>query len=439
MTAKAVPAGGSPFLTRTHLSMHAQAGEFAAAELAPRVEAMESKGTHADTDLAKLMGALGWFGVLVAPAYGGTGAGHVARTIVQEELAKVSAAAAAIHQASLIPAAALETLGTEEQKHKWLPPIAQGLLFPTIAVTEPASGSHLLGMATTARRKGRQWLIRGQKVFVGNSGISDLHIVIARTGRPGSQRSLSAFLVEGDRPGITITEPPRVGLHGFTTGTLTLDGVRVPAENLLGNRGDGLAAAHVGSVVVGRPNFAAIALGLHHRLLNETLRFLTDRPRYDATLAHLPVVRHHLGEMKLRLLAAEALTYHAAHLLDQGVPCDEWLIASKAEGKQAVIASLQQAEDLHGGQAVRAHSTLDRLNRDTRHIPAPAGPDDIQLLRLGESVRGAGRTQWSEFYIRRTKPSAPLPKATAPATNAGGPRAHQPLTTSNPSGGDIDR
>jgi alkylation response protein AidB-like acyl-CoA dehydrogenase len=439
MTAIDVPAERSPFLTRAHLAMPAQAREFADAELAPRVEAMEHKGTHTDTDLAKLMGALGWFGLLVAPAYGGSGAGHVARTVLLSELAEVSGAAAAILQASLIPTTALEVLGSAEQKRRWLPPIAQGLLFPTIAVTEPATGSHLLGMATTARRKGRHWLIRGQKVFVGNSGISDLHIVIARTGKPGYQRSLSAFLVEADRPGITLTEPPRVGLHGFTTGTLTLDGVRVPAENLLGNRGDGLAAAHVGSVVVGRPNFAAIALGLHHRLLDETARFLAHRPRYDATLAHLPVVRHHLGEMKLRLLAAEALTYHAAHLLDQGAACDEWLIASKASGKQAVIASLQQAEDLHGGQAVRAGTTLDRLNRDIRHLPAPAGPDDIQLLRLGESVRGADRTQWSEFYIRRTKPSVPLSKATAPATSAGNPHAHQPLTTSNPSGGDIDR
>jgi alkylation response protein AidB-like acyl-CoA dehydrogenase len=111
--------------------------------------------------------------------------------------------------------------------------------------------------------------------------------------------------------------------------------------------------------------------------------------------------------MKLRLLAAEALTYHAAHLLDQGAACDEWLIASKAEGKQAVAASLQQAEDLHGGQAVRAGTILDRLDRDVRHLPAPAGPDDIQLLRLGESARSANRTQWSEMYVERTSPAVP--------------------------------
>jgi alkylation response protein AidB-like acyl-CoA dehydrogenase len=407
MTATDVPAGTAPFLTPAHRALRTQAKEFAAAELVPRVKAMEDKGTHADTDLATLMGALGWFGVLVAPTHGGSGAGHVARTLLLTELAEVSGAAAAILQASLIPTAALEALGTTEQKQRWLPPIAQGLLFPTIAVTEPATGSHLLGMATTARRKGRHWLIRGQKVFVGNSGISDLHVVIARNGKPGYQRSLSAFLVEADRPGITLTEPPRVGLHGFTTGTLTLDGVRVPADNLLGQPGEGLAAAHVGSVVVGRPNFAAIALGLHHRLLHETTQFLTRRPRYDATLADLPVVRHHLGEMKLRLLAAEALTYHAAHLLDQGAACDEWLIASKAEGKQAVAASLQQAEDLHGGQAVRAGTILDRLDRDVRHLPAPAGPDDIQLLRLGESARSANRTQWSEMYVERTSPAVP--------------------------------
>lgn len=417
MTAIAEALGAQPFLSAAHTALRAQVREFTEVELAPRVEGMERRGTHKDTAVAQLMAGLGWFGVLISPSHGGTGAGHVARTVIQEELAKVSGTAAAIHQASLIPAAALEAMGTPEQKRDWLPPIALGHRFPTVAVTEPDTGSHILGMATTARRKGRQWLIHGRKTFVGNSGLGGPHLVIARTGRPGNPRSLSAFLVDGDRPGITVAEPNRVGLHGFTTGTLTLDNVRVPANNLLGRQGDGLAAAHIGSVVVGRPNFAAIALGLHHSLLTTTAGFLTGRPRYNATLAHLPVVQHHLGEMTMRLMSAQALTYQAVHLLDQGVPCDEWLIASKAASKQAVIASLQQAEDLHGGHAVRAGTLLDRLHRDIRHMPAPAGPDDIQLLRLGQSARGADRAQWSEMYVQRTRPPQPQSKISVQAAH----------------------
>lgn len=404
MTALASDLSGMhPYLTGAHLALHREAEEFAREVIAPRVPAMEAKGTHADREIAHLMGERGWFGVLLPQAFGGVDAGHVARSVLLTTLSRHTAAgaAAAILQASLIPTGAIEALGSEPQNRTWLPPIAAGAVFPTVAVTEPVSGSHLLGMASTARRRRKHWQVTGVKCFVGNSGISGLHLVVARTGRPGDKRSLTAFLIEADRPGLTVTQPPLIGLHGFTAGTLTLDRVDVPHDNVLGDVGDGLEAAHIGSVVIGRPNFAAIALGLHQQVVDTTTRFLTTRPRYDATLADLDVVRHHLGEMKLRLMNAQVSAFHAVDLLDRGLPCDDWLISSKVGGKQAVASSLAQAQDLHGGQAVRADYPLERLARDIAHIPAPAGPDDIQLLRLGARAR-PHHHQWSAQYLLRT-------------------------------------
>lgn len=395
-----------PYLTAEHLALRNQAREFAQAEIQPRIARLEAAGTHADRDLPRLMGALGWFGVLVGPEYGGMSAGHVGKSVLLAEISYVSGAAGAILQASLIPTLALDYLGSDEQKRQWLPRIARGSSFPTIAVTEPERGSHVLGMSSVAERDGDEWVLSGQKCFVGNSGIADLHLVVVRTGDPGHDRSLSAFLVESDRPGVAVTQPLFVGLHGFTTGTLLLDGVRVPADNLLGSVGDGLEATHIASIVCGRPNLAAVALGLHRRVLEVTKGFLTSRPRYHASLADLPIPADRLAHMQSRFMCAQVVEHDAVRRLDLAMPCDAELCNAKLVNNQAANEAVMAARGLHGGYAARADNVLDRLDRDIRHMGAPAGPDDIQLVRLRQGVIGPHRPQWSQRYLQKMRRSA---------------------------------
>lgn len=324
------------YLTDDHLRLRDQAREFGHSVIAPYVPDMEAAGTHADRELPRLMGELGWCGVFIGAEYGGMGLDHLAKTITIAETAYFSGAAGGILQASYIPNLAIQYLGNEEQKQLWLPQIAAGLLWPTIAVTEPDSGSHVLGMDGTARRKGKEWIINARKSFIGNSGIAGLHVVVVRTGKPGDPRSLSAFLVEADRDGIEVSQPDLVGMHGFTCGNVDLRNVRVPATHLLGDVGDGLAAAYTASVVCGRPNLAATALGLHHRVVDETIDFLNGRQRKTGKhhrqtrkLSELPVVGYRLADMQSRLMTGERLVYDAVHLLDEGRSCDAELVQSK--------------------------------------------------------------------------------------------------------------
>ena len=220
-----------------------------------------------------------------------------------------------------------------------------------------------------------------------------------KTGSAASPRTSRVFRQSDWSDG---TQPPFIGLHGFSAGTLRLRGVCVPEDNLLGQVGEGLDAAYLASIVCGRPNFAAVALGLHRRVMDTTIEFLLNRPRRGGYLADHSVVRHHLAEMTSRLMTAEFVAMNAVHLLDRGVPCDAELVNSKLVNNRAAVASITDAKTLHGGYATRTDYPLNRLDRDVQHLAAPAGPDDIQLLRLGEKAAGTKHRQWSELIIRHT-------------------------------------
>jgi alkylation response protein AidB-like acyl-CoA dehydrogenase len=257
-------------------------------------------------------------------------------------------------------------------------------------------------MTTTAsRRRDGSWVLNGRKTFIGNSGIAGLHLVIARTGRSDNRdpQALSAFLVEADRSGVSVEAQPFTGLHGFSAGDLLLRHVHVPAASLLGGeKGNGMSAAYGASMVCGRLNLAALAVGLHRRLLDDTVAFVRTRPRRGRHLSDEPVVRNRVAEIQSGLMAAELAVHHPSALLDQCVPCDPALINAKLTAKRAAVAASQQAADLFGGYAVRADYPLARLDRDIRHVAAPAGPDDLQLLRLGQDALGVPRQQWSAHF-----------------------------------------
>jgi alkylation response protein AidB-like acyl-CoA dehydrogenase len=245
----------SAFLTIAHEELRAEVRSFAETVVAPRVATMEQT-KEIDRELSRLIAEQGWIGATVDDTYGGMAAGHVAKTIIIEELSRVSGAMGAMAQASQLGVAKIIHFGNEQQKRTWLPRVADGTCLPTIAVTETASGGHVLGMRTTAERRDGGYVLNGHKVFVGNSHVGDLHGVVARTGEGSG--GLSAFLVESERPGFSLAPyPETMGLHGFSFGELVFADCRVPAANMLGSPGDGLAVAYSSSVLYGRPNLAA--------------------------------------------------------------------------------------------------------------------------------------------------------------------------------------
>jgi acyl-CoA dehydrogenase len=232
----------SYFTTHRHDRLREQVREFAESKVRPLVSEMEA-AKSVQYMLSRLIARQGWIGVTISREYGGMGLGHLAKTIIIEELSRVSGAMGAMVQASQLGVAKILHFGSEEQKNNWLPAIASGDCLPTIAVTEPDSGGFVLGMEATAERDGDNYLLNGRKVYIGNSHVGDVHGVVVRTG--SGSAGLSAFLVESGSPGLSLA-PHRaaMGLHGFSFGELIFSDCRVPAANRLGSEGDGLAVAY---------------------------------------------------------------------------------------------------------------------------------------------------------------------------------------------------
>jgi alkylation response protein AidB-like acyl-CoA dehydrogenase len=358
-------------------------------------------------ELSRLIARQGWIGVTIGREYGGMGLGHLAKTIIIEELSRISGAMGAMVQASQLGVAKIVHFGNAEQKDTWLPAIVSGDCLPTIAVTEAEAGGHVLGMTASAVRDGDDYILNGSKVYVGNSHVGDLHGVVVRTG-PGS-RGLSAFLVESDRPGFSLgPQQPAMGLHGFSFGELIFDNCRVPASNLLGAEGDGLPVAYSSSVLYGRANLTAVSLGIHRAILEETTAFSIARQRYGKPLHEVPSIKLKLGQMQSRLMTARLAAYHAVHLLDNGLPCDAELMNAKLVNVESALDSARNAMEIHAACGLFTDRPVERYLRDAHHIFAPAGTSDVQLLRLGEVALGTSKGQWSErlAHLVRTESEA---------------------------------
>lgn len=392
------------FTTDCHDRLRQQVREFAESEVRPLIPEMESAKTvqHA---LSRLIARQGWIGVTIGREYGGMGLGHLAKTIIIEELSRVSGAMGAMVQASQLGVAKILHFGSETQKKNWLPAIASGECLPTIAVTEPDSGGFVLGMEASAVRDGDDYVLNGRKIYIGNSHVGDVHGVVVRTG--SGSRGLSAFLVESGLPGLSLGPfKQAMGLHGFSFGELIFSGCRVPSANRLGAEGDGLAVAYSSSVLYGRPNLTAVSLGIHQAIVDETVAFARARQRYGKPIAELPSLKLKLGQMQSRLMTARLAAYHATHLLDSGAACDAELINAKLINVEYALDSARSAMEIHSAAGLFTDRPIERYLRDAFHIFAPAGTSDIQLLRLGETALGTTKGSWSQRFAEVSAASA---------------------------------
>lgn len=386
-------------ISRHHAGLRRDVVAFVDNHLRPRIETMEAS-RKVDTALARMIAKHGWIGATISRRWGGMNIGHTGKTVIIEELSRASGAAGAIAQASQLGVAMIDHFGSKDQKKKWLPRIAAGECLPTIAVTDPDSGGNVLGMSGTAVRDGAEYVLNGRKVHVGNSHVGDLHGVVMRTG--DGSRGLSAFLVEADRDGCQV-EPfsEALGLHGFSFGEIVFDNCRVPVSNRLGEEGDGLAAAFSSSILYGRPNLAAVSLGIHRAIVEETAAYTEVRRPYGEPLHKLDNIKQRLGAMQSRLVTATLLAYQAVCALDKGRECDQDLINAKLVNAELVRDSARDAMDVHAAAGLTTSRPLQRYLRDAEHPVAPAGTSDVQRLRLAEFALGVSKQRWSHRLANR--------------------------------------
>ena len=358
--------------------------EFAEREITPGIEAMEETGNF-PVELLKPMAKLGITGLIAPQDYDGIGLGYLARTIVLEELARVCAAVAMGLQVHHMAIAALKDFGTEEQKKKYIPPLARGETMGCVAVTEPSGGSDVLGMQSTAELKDDRWILNGRKCFITNSHTSDYWLVIAKTGE--GPKGLSAFLVDKDAPGAkTGRVEHKFGLRGSNTGELVLDNCQVPRENILGQEGGGLGVALKTVSESGRTGMAAVALGILQACYEEAGKFATERVLYGKPIGSLQAISFYLAEIYTELDICRLLCYRASWMKDQNLRFDTESAMAKSYTCDAAARCAKKAIEIHGAYGILKEYKVQRLLRDAMVTISAGGTGEIGKVVLGRAA-----------------------------------------------------
>jgi alkylation response protein AidB-like acyl-CoA dehydrogenase len=363
--------------------------EYAEKEITPYMDAMEETGEF-PIELLKGMGAMGILGVITPTEYGGTGMGHLARIIVLEELGRVCPAIPMSLQVHHMCTYALSMWGNEDQKKKYLPPLAKGDTLGVVAVTEPSGGSDVAGMQSTAKLEGDKYILNGRKCFITNSHVSDTWVIIARTGEGG--KGLSAFIVEKDFPGAKLgRKENKVGLRGANTGELAFQDCEVPKGNLLGSEGEGMTIAIRDIVECGRPGMASVALGILNAVLVEAVKFASDRVLFGKPITKLQAIQWYIAEIYSDLEIARLLAYRVGWMLDQDMRVDSAAALAKQWICEAAARSARKAIEIHGSYGIMKEYPVQRLLRDAL-VTIPAGGTaeigKLVLSREGMKVGG---------------------------------------------------
>jgi len=360
------------------------AREFAESEITPKIDAMEETGEF-PVELLKPMARLGITGLIAPREFDGVGLGYLARTIVLEELARVSAAVPMGVQVHHMAIAALNDFGADGQKKKYIPPLARGETMGCVAVTEPSGGSDVLGMQSKAELKGDRWILTGRKCFITNSHTSDYWLVIARTGE--GPKGLTAFIVDKDAPGAkTGRVEHKFGLRGSITGELVFDQCEIPPENVLGQVGGGLGVALKTVSESGRTGMAAVALGILQACYEEAGKFANERVLYGKPIAALQAVSFLVAEIYTDLEICRLLCYRAGWMKDQNLRFDTESAMAKYYTCDAAARCAKKAVEIHGAYGILQEYKVQRLLRDAMVTISAGGTGEIGKVVVGRAA-----------------------------------------------------
>ncbi len=363
--------------------------EFAAKEIEPIAKEIDRTNSVPDSLIKKGV-ELGLPGIGVREEYGGTGAGMLSLAIVVEEISRISAACSVVFVASYLVSEPLQEFGTEEQKRRFLVPLAKGQKFGAHAMTEPGAGSDVAGIQTTARKDDGEYVINGRKIFITNGDRADIFLVFARTTPPPSpdkrHLGITAFLIERGTPGLqTGKKIETMGLRGSQPVEIILDQVRVPKENILGREGEGAYVA-LNTYDRGRIGVSAQGVGIAQAAYEAALKYAATRTAFESRLLEFQQVQFKLAEMAVDLHSARLLTYWAASLLDQGKDFVKAASIAKIVATEAAEKAALAAMMIHGAYGVATDYPVERYLRDVQIIKTYEGTNDIQRLTIAKEL-----------------------------------------------------
>jgi len=360
--------------------------------IAPR--AAEIDGSHEfPWDVVELFREHGLFGLYFPEHYGGLGTSTLLGLIAIEEVSKVCATSGLVLAVQELGSLPIKLAGSEEQKQRFLPPLASGEVLAAYALSEAGSGSDSAAMRTTARREGDAYVLDGSKRFITNAGVAGSYVVFAKTDPEAGHEGVSAFVVEPDSPGFEVTRlEPKMGIAGSTTGELAFDGCRVPAGNLIGEEGEGFRIA-MRTLDRSRPGIAAQALGIAQGATDYALDYARHRETFGKPIATHQLIAAKLADMETECEAARGLLYRFARMVDAGVSGPELTKASamaKLKCGDVAMAVTTEAVQILGGYGYIKEYPVERYMRDAKITQIYEGTQEVQRLVIArEMVRAA--------------------------------------------------
>ena len=363
--------------------------EFAEGEIAPHVMEWDEVSKF-PLEIMPQLAEMGLLGVIFPEQYGGAGLGYVEYVIAIEELSRIDGSVGIIVAAhNSLCSNHIFKFGTEEQKKKYLTPLAQGRKIGAWSLTEPEAGSDAGGTRTTAKRAGNTWVINGSKTFCTNGHYADYAVVMALTDKSKNSHGISAFIVEKGTPGFKPGKKEnKLGLRASDTSELIFTDCTVPAENLLGAEGEGF----IGSLKIldgGRISIAALALGMAQGALDVAIKYSKQRKQFGQTISEFQAIQFKLADMATQVEAARLLVYQAAWLADRkDVRFTRESSMAKLFASEVAVRVANECVQIHGGYGFIKDYPAEKFYRDVKLCTIGEGTSEIQKLVIARQLLG---------------------------------------------------
>ena len=373
-------------LSEEHLMIRDAARDFAQTELLPGVIERDDKQQFPHDQIKKL-GALGFMGMMVNPAYGGSGMDTMSYVLAMEELSKIDASASVVMSVNnSLVCWGLDTFGNEAQKTKYLTKLASGEHIGAFCLSEPEAGSDATSQSTTAIDMGDHYLLNGTKNWITNGGTCEIALVIAQTNREKGHRGINVLIVEKGMDGFIVgKKEDKLGIRGSDTHTLLFNDVKVPKENRIGEDGFGFKFA-MKTLSGGRIGIAAQALGIAQGALDLALAYSKERTTFGKPIHEHQAIAFKLADMEMKVEQARMLVYKAAWLKDEGKNYDKESAMAKLGASEAAMWVATEAVQVHGGYGFVKEYHVERLMRDAKITQIYEGTSEIQRIVISRDM-----------------------------------------------------
>jgi alkylation response protein AidB-like acyl-CoA dehydrogenase len=372
--------------TEEHLMVQKMARDFAQNELKPGVIERDEKQQF-PAEQVKRMAELGFLGMMVDPKYGGGGMDTISYVLAMEEISKVDASCSVIMSVNnSLVCWGLEKFGTEEQKQKYLVPLAKGEVIGAFCLSEPEAGSDATSQKTTAEDKGDYYLLNGTKNWITNGSSASVYLVMAQTNKELGHRGINCLIVEKGMPGFTIgPKENKMGIRASDTHSLMFENVKVPKANRIGEEGFGFKFA-MKTLSGGRIGIAAQALGIASGAFELALEYSKQRKAFGKEICKHQAIQFKLADMSTRIDAARLLVLKAAWLKDQGLPFDKESSMAKLFASETAMWVTTEAVQIHGGYGYVKEYHVERLMRDAKITQIYEGTSEVQRIVISRKV-----------------------------------------------------